>query len=494
MSIHWPIIRHLLRSPRRVAVVDDRRSYRAIEILVAAMNVADEIERRCSTEMVGLMLPTSGAFPIAILGVWIAGKVPVPLNYLLKHEELEYVVGDCAVDTIITAQPMLDHLGLQANTKLACANLVRMEDMALKGVPSPRWPARNAPDDLGVLLYTSGTSGKPKGVMLTHKNISSNISQFKRIINLDANDCLLGVLPQFHSFGLTVLTLAPLMIGCKVVYTARFVPGKILSLIREHKPTIFVAIPSMYGALLNAKNITGDEFDSLRLIVSGGEPLSDFVAETFYEKFGRRINEGYGLTETSPVTHVCLPDSFRRGSVGRPLPEVKQRIVDLDNGRDLPQCCEGEIRLTGPNIMRGYYKLPDETAKAFDNQGWFRTGDIGQINIDGSLSITGRLKEMLIVGGENVFPRTIEQVIDTHPSVAASAVVGKKDDVRGEVPVAFVELAEGVEHDSFDPAQLLSFCRESLAPYMIPREVRVLDALPRNPTGKIMRRELQTLV
>lgn len=483
MSVHWPIIRACIRSPRRVAIVDDQRSYRHVELLVAAMHVASEIERRCDATTIGILLPTSGACAIAVLAGWIAGKTVVPLNFLLKREELQFVIDDCGTDTIISATQMFEFLGYEPTAK----SLVRMDQINFKSLPDLRWPASAADDDLAVLLYTSGTSGKPKGVMLTHANLSANIRQIREWVGFGPRHTLMGVLPQFHSFGLTVLTLVPLTLGCKVIYSARFVPTKIVKLIREHRPTAFVGIPSMYGALLQVKDAKPEDFASLEFTVSGGEPLPDDIATRFHDRFHVRINEGYGLTETAPVTNWCRPHEYRPHSVGKPLPNIDERIIDIDSGEVLPPGKDGEIRIKGPNVMRGYFNRPEETAAAFDDQGYFRTGDMGRFDDDGHLYITGRLKEMLIVGGENVFPREIEEVLNAHESIAASAVVGLRDPVRGEIPVAFVELVDGA---TFNEKSLQAWCRERLAGYKIPRDVHHLEALPRNPTGKILRREL----
>jgi long-chain acyl-CoA synthetase len=247
----------------------------------------------------------------------------------------------------------------------------------------------------------------------------------------------------------------------------------------------------MYGALLNLKNAAPDDFSSLVYAVSGGEPLPDAISSGFRERFGVTIAEGYGMTECSPVTNWCLPHEYKRHSVGRPLPGVRQVVVSPESGEVLPVDTDGELRMQGPNIMRGYYGLPAETAAAFDERGYLRTGDMARLDRDGHLFITGRIKEMLIVGGENVFPREIEEVINRHPSVAASGVVGLRDDIRGEVPVAFVELIEDAE---FDEQSIRALCRANLAGYKVPREIRRLDALPRNPTGKVLRRELTKML
>jgi long-chain acyl-CoA synthetase len=487
MSLHWPILKNLLRHPRRVFIMDDQRQYRGIDLIVGALHIAGEIARRCQSPTVGIMLPTGGAFPMAALAGWILGKTVVPLNYLLKPEELAFVIRDCETDTVVSAGPMIEFVGQRPEVP----NLLELDKVSFKGFPEPRWPARAGNQDLALLLYTSGTSGRPKGVMLTHGNIAANIRQCQEWVGFTADEVLLGVLPQFHTFGLTVLTLLPLMVGCRVVYTARFVPHRLVRLMREHKPTAFIAIPSMYNALLHVKDAGPADFASLRYIVSGGEPLPSAVAEAFLKRFEKRISEGYGLTETAPVTNWCRPHEFREGSVGPPLPRVVEEIVDLQTRRVLPPRQDGEVLIKGPNVMRGYFNRPQETAEAFDERGFFKTGDIGRFDDDGHLHITGRLKEMIIVGGENVFPREIEEVLNQHPAVSASGVIGVMDPMRGELPVAFVELKEG---QTADARALIGWCRERLAGYKAPGEIHIVPSLPRNPTGKIMRRELKKLL
>ncbi|GIW74355.1 MAG: long-chain-fatty-acid--CoA ligase [Phycisphaerales bacterium] len=488
MSVAWALLRSLLRHPRRELVVDDRGAYSGLKLLAASQYLAGHIERRCATETVGLLLPTSAAMPIAALAGWTLGRTVVPLNYLLQRDELQYVIDHCGTDTLLTVGPMLEHLGYTPR----CDNIVRLEDVPFRGAPDLRWPVHADGQDLAVLLYTSGTSGRPKGVMLTHDNLLSNVRQVDRFVHFARQrHTFLGVLPQFHSFGLTVMTLLPLLLGQKVVYSARFVPQQIVRLIRQHRPTVFVAIPSMYGALLTVKNASAQDFASLRYAVSGGEPLPEDVLKRFADRFGVTIHEGYGLTETSPVTHWCRPSEFKPGCVGQPLPGVEQRIVDLDSGQPVGPGRQGEVRLRGPNIMKGYYKDPAETARAFDELGFFRTGDIGEVDELGRLSITGRLKEMMIVGGENVFPREIEEVLNAHPEVFASGVTSRTSPTRGEEIIAFVQPEEGWHPD---PAQLRTWCRQRLAGYKVPREVRIIDQLPRNPTGKILRRQLKAML
>ncbi len=490
MNLPWTILQRCLRQPKRIAIEDDRRAYTAAELVVAAMHVAAAIKGKSGTPTVGLLIPTSGAFAFVAMGAWFAGKTVVPLNYLLKPDELSYVIDDSGTDLIIASREMVDTLGID----LTGRTVIYVEDLAFDSVPEMSWPSAAPRDALALLLYTSGTSGKPKGVMLTHANLLANIRQCQSVIQLRKDDVMLGVLPQFHTFGLTVLTLMPLVLGIKVVYSARFVPNRIVKLFRAHKPRFFVGIPSMYNALLKVKSATPEDFASTEFLVSGGEPLPHAVADRFLERFGAHLVEGYGMTECSPVTHLCLPSDHRPGSIGQPLPGIVQRIVDPATGAELAPGTDGELRLKGPNIMKGYFHLPDQTASVFDEQGFLRTGDMAQADAQGFTAITGRIKEMMIVAGENVFPREIEEVLNAHPAVNASGVVGQMDPSRGEVPVAFVELAEDYEASDDLKIQLKTWCRDQLAGYKAPREIHIVDALPRNPTGKVMRRELANML
>ena len=482
MDLHDRIVRSLKRRPFHEIVIDDLRRWRSLMLLLVGRHLAARIAATTDRQRAGVMLPTTGLFPAAVLAGWRLGRTVVPLNYLLSTDDLAFVIDDAEIDTVVTVNKMLEFTGpLPDGVKP-----ILMDEMNFKGLPPASTRKRLPEGEAAVLLYTSGTSGRPKGVILTDANLQANIDQVVEWVKFEKSDVMLGVLPQFHTFGLTALTLLPLCLGCRVVYTAKFMPKRILELAREHKPTAFIGIPSMYNALRLAKSAKREDFASLKFAVAGGEPLPDAVSDGFNEVFGVRICEGYGLTETAPVANVCLPHQYRPHSVGRPVHRVEERIV-ADDGRILGPGEEGEIRIKGPNVMPGYFKRPEETAAAFDEDGFFRTGDMGKFDEDGFLSITGRIKEMLIIGGENVFPREIEEVLDKHPSVKSSAIIGQPDPSRGEVPLAFVELVEGAE---FDETSLRSHCRETLAQYKVPREIRMLEALPRNPTGKIMRRAL----
>lgn len=487
MSIHWPILRRFMAHPFKRVATDDSRDYRAIDMLVASLHMAAQIKRHSRTENVGLLLPTSGAFPIAALGAWMAGRTIVPLNYLLKPDELQFVIDDSGIDTIFTVQKMLDFLEREPRVK----NLRLLEDVNMKSVPMPMIPRNPPADRTAAIVYTSGTSGKPKGVMLSHGALAANVRQGLRHLHLSSKtDVMLGVLPQFHCYGMTQLTLTPLTHGVRVVYTARFVPKRIIELVRDQRATVMVGIPSMYNAIAALKSGTPEHLESLRLILSGSEALPEAVQEKFKARYHKHICEGYGMTEMSPATHCSVSETCKPRSVGKPVPDVEQRIVDPKTEEVLGVCQDGEIRLRGPNMMTGYFHLPEKTAEVIDSDGFYRTGDQGHVDENGYLFITGRIKEMIIVGGENVFPREIEEVLDRHPMVHASGVIGKHDAMRGEVPVAFVELCEDADPAEYNAPELVTFCREHLAGYKVPKKIIRIDALPRNPTGKILRRDL----
>lgn len=492
MSLPGKLLFSAIRHHKRIAAIDDNRRYTYGQIAGGAMFIAEQIDQVTDCPRVGLLLPTSGAFPMLLLGTWLAGRVAVPLNYLLSADELRYVIEDAGIETIISAGPMLEFLkDARPHAVPDNVRVLKLEEVDFSGWPPLRWPPRPAGEDVAVILYTSGTSGRPKGVMLTYRNLESNIEAAVEYARFSGADTFLGVLPQFHSFGLTPLTLLPMRVGATAIYSARFVPRKIVRLIRKHQPQIVMAVPSMYGALLSVKKASAEDFASIRFAISGGEPLPQDTFETFRNRFGVTIREGYGLTETAPISNWSTPWASKRHSVGKAIPGVGIIIVD-DHDQVLPADVEGEILITGPNIMKGYYKLPEQTQAVFTNingKRFFRTGDIGRQDDEGFLFITGRKKEMLIIGGENVFPREIEEVLNRHDAIQDSAVIGKNDGMRGEVPIAFVELVDGA---AFDAAEMRNWCRESLAQFKVPREIRVIDALPRNPTGKIMRRQINS--
>lgn len=494
MSLLTSILGRAISQPTQTAVVDDRGTWSYGKVAAGAYYVADWLEGTCPSPQVGVLLPTSAAYPIALLGAWLAGKVAVPVNYLLNDSERTHLINDSGLQTIITIKPMLDYIG-GPDALPSHVRVLLMEDMPRPSVPPLFFPPLHDKDDLALILYTSGTSGLPKGVMLTHGNLKSEIDAINKHIHIMPDDVFLGVLPQFHCFGLTALTMLPLSVGVKVIYTARFVPGKVVGLIRQHRPTVIMAVPSMYGALLSVKSGKPEDFSSIRLPVSGGEPLPESVYNNLRKRFGIHLLEGYGLTETSPATNWSLPELAKRYSVGTPLPGVRNLIVD-DHDKPVPVGTDGHILIAGPIVMKGYYKRPELDKEVFvqlvdpmdgQEKRFFRTGDIGKVDEVGRLYITGRSKEMMIIGGENVFPREIEEVINKVDGVKASAVLGKADDKRGEVAVAFIEMQEDA---TYDEAAIKAACKANLASFKMPKKFILKAELPKNPTGKIQRKEL----
>jgi long-chain acyl-CoA synthetase len=336
-------------------------------------------------------------------------------------------------------------------------------------------------------MYTSGTSGMPKGVILTYGNLQSDVDACIEHARLQHKHKFLGVIPLFHAFGMTAMMLAPIQLAAQVVYLARFSPVGTLNAIREHEVSLVFAVPSMFGAIAHLKNAAAADFKSIYALISGGEPLPAAVRDGFEKRFNLPIYEGYGLTETSPVISLNTPHDHRPGSVGRTVPGVTVKIAD-DNGQPLPQGATGEVWLKGPMIMKGYHNLPNDTAAVMTSDGFFKTGDLGKLDDDGYLFITGRKKDLIIVAGEKASPREIEEMLVRHPAVAEAAVVGKKDASRGEVVVAFVIAKQG---QTLKPEDLRDFGRaQGLAQWKIPREIFIQNELPRSPTGKVLKRLL----
>jgi long-chain acyl-CoA synthetase len=429
-------------------------------------------------QAVGLLLPNCAAYPAALIGAVWAGKVAVPLNPMLKPGELDFILKDAGIQTVVVAEPTRT---LLAGLSVTPLNLV---DLLAPGESGPSQPAPARPDDPAVMLYTSGTSGKPKGVPLSHTNLLSNAQSLIAHAGLGSSDVFLGVLPMFHAFGITATLVMPLLLGAEVTYM-RFSPERTAAVIAERKVTLFVAVPGMFGLLTRAKS--GAE--GLRHVthpVSGGEALPSNIREAYGGRFGRPLLEGYGLTETSPCIAVNLPGANKPGTVGKVLPGVEVRMA-FEDGRPLSVGQEGEIQVRGPNVMRGYHNRPEENAVTFTADGWFRTGDLGRLDAEGFLSISGRIKEIIIRGGEKIMPREVEEVLTQCPGVQEAAVIGEPDGDRGEAVVAFVVPAG----PPLGPETLREFCRSRLAEFKVPRRFTIATDLPRGATGKLLKRALR---
>ena len=344
------------------------------------------------------------------------------------------------------------------------------------------------PDDVAACLYTSGTTGRPKGALLTHDNLIFDTYSTIEHIQVGPDENYLCVLPLFHSFAQTVCMLLPIISGATITVVGQFRPDTVVKEISDKKVTIFAGVPTMYAAFLGAaKKLKDYDFSSLHLCFSGGAPMPVEVMKTFEQVYGIDIIEGNGPTETSPVAYANPKEGLRKpGSVGIPIPGVEVKIVD-DQDVEVPRNEIGEICVCGRNVMKGYLNQPEATAEAIRG-GWFHTGDLGKIDTDGYIYIVDRKKDMLIVGGLNVYPREVEEVIYQSPKVAEAAVIGKTDKLRGEVPKAYVVLKEGEEAQ---PREIILHCKEKLANYKVPKEVEFIEALPRTSTGKIDKKQLR---
>ena len=476
-----PLFAHARQQPQDIAINDDTGQVTWERLAAMAGGLGLYLATQTARPHVGLLLPSCAGYVASFYGTLLAGKGVVPINYLLGDREIAHVIHDSGIDTVITIPQLAGRLTEAAMKIIDLTQLPQTPPAIAPKFPSPKT------DDLAVLMYTSGTSSLPKGVILTYGNLQSDVDACIEHANLQKQHVFLGIIPLFHSFGMTAMMLAPVQLAAPIVYQARFSPVGALQAIRKHKVSIMFGVPSMFAAMLRLTGATPEDFKDFFAIISGGEPLPPAVREAFLKKYNAPIYEGYGLTETSPVVSLNTPWANRPGSVGKLVPGAEPRIAD-DDGKRLPVEHGGEVWLRGPMIMKGYFNLPDETAKALTADGFFKTGDLGRVDADGYLYITGRKKELIIVAGEKVVPREVEDVLARHPAVADNAVVGRKDASRGEVVVAFVVAAPGA---SPRPEELRSFCREQGLPqFKIPRDVYFVPELPRSATGKVLKRTL----
>lgn len=478
------------RGGGRPAVADPFRALDYGDLVRFADVMRRQVEKATANRHVGLMLPSSCAFAGAFYGVLWAGRVAVPLNFLLQPAELRAVVADAGLDAVFT----IHHFGEQAAglgvRTIFIEDLPLKREMVLERFRRRPPPPKTNHDDLAVLLYTSGTSGMPKGVRQTYGNLVSDVSASIEKAQLKTEHRFTGVLPQFHSFGLTTLLLIPVALGAPVYFLPRFQPQAVLETVHRERSSVVIMVASMYAAMLRAKKGGPEDWASAEYVISGGEALSDAVFADFKQRFGVPILQGYGMTEASPVVSLNVPWSNRVGTVGQAIPGVTVQAFG-ETGEGVAAGGTGELWIRGPIVMKGYYRKEAETREVLTTDGWYKTGDMGAVDGDGFITITGRKKEMIIVGGENVYPREVETVLEQHPAVNEAAVIGQTDPSRGEVVVAFVTLMEG---QAADEMALRDFCRERIAGYKVPRRIIISDNLPRGPTGKILKRKLFELL
>ncbi len=452
---------------------------------------------------VALMLPNVPHFTIAYYGTHYAGGAVVPLNVLLTADEIAYHLEDSDAVALVVWEGFLEQAQAAFARVDSCKHLIVAKadrtDLsapegahnmtALIGMGEPLTDLPDTmPDDTAVILYTSGTTGRPKGAELTQFNMFFNALYVRRfLMPIDESTVALATLPLFHSFGQTAVQNAVIAGGGTLVLLPRFDPKTALELMSKHQITLFAGVPTMYFALLHYPE--ADQYKlSLQHCISGGAAMPVEVMKAFDEKYGVNILEGYGLSETSPVASFNVLDRPKKaGSIGIPIWGVEFKLVDA-NDKTVDAVGEpGEICIKGHNVMKGYYKKPEANEEVFKG-GWFHTGDVAVRDEEGYYFIVDRKKDMIIRGGFNVYPREIEEVLYAHPAVAEAAVIGVPHDSHGEEVKAVIALKVG---QSATPDEIIAYCKQKLAAYKYPRIVEIIDALPKGPTGKILKRELK---
>ncbi|HEX7323563.1 MAG TPA: long-chain fatty acid--CoA ligase [Mycobacterium sp.] len=433
-------------------------------------------------DRVGIMLPNVPYFAMAYYGVLRAGGVVVPMNVLLKERETTFYLSDPQARAVIAWHEFATAAQAGATTAGAeCIVVSPGEFENLLGAAEPLTePVARADDDTAVILYTSGTTGTPKGAELTHANLRRNIATVVDLVSATPDDVILGALPLFHAFGQTAGLNAAIAAGGCLTLIPRFSPEKALSIIERDRVTVFEGVPTMFAAMLHCG--ARPDTSSLRLCVSGGAAMPVEVMRGFEKAFGCMVLEGYGLSETSPVASFNHPDRERKpGSIGTPVAGVEMKLIEPSEDG------VGEIAVRGHNVMKGYWNRPDATAAAIDAEGWFHTGDLARVDDDGFYFIVDRSKDMIIRGGYNVYPREIEEVLYEHPAVREAAVVGIPDAMLGEEVGAAVALKPGADADA---TAIRDYVKDRVAGYKYPRRVWFVDELPKGPTGKILKRDI----
>jgi len=473
-----------------VALHFEGRDYTNVQQQRAAARAARALARLGvgAGDRVVVLLPNCPEVMQAYGGILRLGAVIVPVVFLLSPDEVRHILEDSEARVVVTSPELVSKVegwtgpvvlvgggpgGLDWETLLA------REDEDAPIVP-------RQPSDLAVILYTSGTTGRPKGVALSHDNLAANARAAASLYELDRTAWALAVLPLSHSYGLTVMN-AGNILGTRAVLLRWFNPELVLETIERFRVQSMAGVPTMYVYLLHYPEAGRFDTSSMRSWGSGAAPLPLEIVEPFEAKFGGRLMEGYGLTEASPVVSAHRLSGVRKlGSVGQPIPGVQVAILD-DEDRPVPTGELGEICVRGPNVMLGYYRLPDETARTLRN-GWLHTGDVGRLDTDHFLYVVERKKDLIIRGGFNIYPREVEEILYAHPAVAEAAVIGMPDPVMGEEVLAFVVRKPGAEAEA---DAIIAFCQERLAKYKCPRRVRFVPSLPKTPVGKILRKALR---
>ncbi|NOY79296.1 MAG: long-chain fatty acid--CoA ligase [Calditrichaeota bacterium] len=447
-------------------------------------------------DRVALMLPNIPLFPIAYYAILRIGAIVVPINTMFREREIRYILEDSESSAVLTWDDALEEVGRAVEDIDSCAHLivsgrdlpeevVNLDALLSENPPNPGG-TRITSEDSAVILYTSGTTGRPKGAILTHGNLASNAYASAIIGQITSKDIFLGVLPFYHSFGQTVSMNAAFYSGARIVLLPKFDPERVLQAISRERISIFAAVPTMLKMLVDYDAPVPD-LSSIRRLLSGGAKLETSLLEEFESKFGIPIHEGYGLTEASPVVTFNLEGFARKeGSVGVPLRDIYVKIVDA-SGNELVPGQEGEILVRGPNVMKGYLNRPEATKEILKN-GWLYTGDIGYLDEEGYLYIVDRKRDMIIKGGFNVYPREIEELLLHHPAISEVAIVGVPDPVQGEEVKAYIVLKREANVSS---DEIIDYCISQIARYKCPKYVSFLQSLPKNSLGRVQKHLLK---
>lgn len=437
---------------------------------------------------IALFAPNLPGFVVGFYGILAANKTTVPINFLLNPNEIMAIGMHAGLRIIIAAGPLYDKAAELAQS-LPITVLRAEEFLALGEVPEVP-PVTRSDDDTAVLMYTSGTTGTPKGVELTHTNLFENYLSVYHAWDFTPNNTFVAVLPLFHSFGLLAKLILPNLLGCKIVLVPQFQPQKIAEYFNKYPDCVFFAVAPMFSVLATLAQTKGIKYPNLRLGVTGAAALPMDTKNRFEAATGLELLQGYGLTEASPVVSFNVPGAHIPGTIGRPIKNVEAQIWDDEDHR-LPNGQIGELMIRGKNVMKGYYKHPEATAKTISPEGWLHTGDLAKIDDNGFITIAGRKKELIICAGENIYPLEIEDVLTSHPAVMEAAVIGIPHPTKAEEPKAFLTLNPGA---TVEISELRQLCREKLATFKVPGEFEIREALPKGPTGKILKRVLEAEV
>ncbi|WP_147534305.1 long-chain-fatty-acid--CoA ligase [Bacillus marasmi] len=476
--------------------MDKSTTYSELDFLVDRFAAALTREGIGKGDAVALLLGNTPHFVIAYYGILRSGAAAVPINPIFSPREIEYILANSEAKAAISIpqlQPVLANLKQQLKHLdfVVYTEKVDTESSFDQFITSANLNFISPiidKDDLAVILYTSGTTGEPKGAMLTHLNMGSNAQACTKLFELTHEDRIITVLPIFHVFCMTVCLNATITCGATMLLLPKFSPTEVVKTIREQEATIFAGVPTMYNFLLQVPDATAEDFQSIRSCVSGGAPMPVALLNKFEQKYEVQVMEGYGLSEASPVTAFNPIRGVRKpGSIGVDIPYVTNKVVD-PNGQEVPRGEIGELIVQGPNVMKGYLGMPEVTEMAL-RDGWLYTGDMARMDEEGYLYIVDRKKDVILVGGYNVYPREVEEVIYEHPAIIETAVIGVPDPEYGEAVKAFVVSKDA----SLTESELLEFCKGKIAKYKLPTYVEFLQELPKNTTGKILRRQLQNL-